>query len=163
MLPSLLGIEKNQNNYQTAVSCWDRDLFQCVIQRVDQLPNMVIAPLLVNTQQDRVSLRQCHNKKLHDGGLSHKDLIPCVCVGEHLPFCISPWFLSFYLFIWLSWVLVAACRILVPQPGIEPKPPALGAWSLSHWTSGSPSGSFIFSFLSILFISMNKSKYRTEV
>ena len=25
--------------------------------------------------------------------------------------------------------------ILVPQPGIEPNPPALGAWSLDHWSS----------------------------
>ena len=24
---------------------------------------------------------------------------------------------------------------LVPQPGMEPGPPALGAWSLSHWTT----------------------------
>ena len=24
---------------------------------------------------------------------------------------------------------------LVPWPGIEPEPPALGAWSLSHWTT----------------------------
>ena len=24
---------------------------------------------------------------------------------------------------------------LVPQPGIEPRSPALGAWSLSHWTT----------------------------
>ena len=24
---------------------------------------------------------------------------------------------------------------LVPQPGIEPGPPALGAWSLTHWTT----------------------------
>ena len=23
---------------------------------------------------------------------------------------------------------------LVPRPGIEPRPPALGAWSLTHWT-----------------------------
>ena len=35
-----------------------------------------------------------------------------------------------------------ACRIfscslwyLVPWPGTEPRPPALGAWSLSHWTT----------------------------
>ena len=27
-----------------------------------------------------------------------------------------------------------ACGILVSQPGIEPLPPALGAWSLNHWT-----------------------------
>ena len=39
-------------------------------------------------------------------------------------------------------LLVAACKIfscglsdLVPQPGIEPGPPALGTWSLSHWTT----------------------------
>ena len=32
--------------------------------------------------------------------------------------------------------LVAACmRDLVPQPEIEPGPPALGAWSLTHWTT----------------------------
>ena len=53
------------------------------------------------------------------------------------------------LFSWLQWVLVAACRIfiaacrifsysmwnLVPWLGIEPNPPVLGAWSLSHWTT----------------------------
>ena len=61
------------------------------------------------------------------------------------------------LFIWLLWVLigahvssisVAACRIftcsmqslscsmwdLVPWPGIEFRPPVLGAWSLSHYS-----------------------------
>ena len=27
-----------------------------------------------------------------------------------------------------------ACGILVPWPGIEPRPPGLGAWMLSHWT-----------------------------
>ena len=31
---------------------------------------------------------------------------------------------------------VAACVwSLVPRPGIEPGPPALGAWSLTHWTT----------------------------
>ena len=29
----------------------------------------------------------------------------------------------------------AACEILVPQPGIEPTPPALEAQSLNHWTT----------------------------
>ena len=28
-----------------------------------------------------------------------------------------------------------ACGILVPQPGIKPGPSALGAQSLSHWTT----------------------------
>ena len=40
-------------------------------------------------------------------------------------------------------LLVAACRLLVaacmqdlvPWPGIEPRPPALGAWSLTHKTT----------------------------
>ena len=32
--------------------------------------------------------------------------------------------------------LVAACmRDLVPRPGVEPGPSALGAWSLTHWTT----------------------------
>ena len=59
--------------------------------------------------------------------------------------------LSFYVYVflflfWLHQVLVAAggafsldvCSMcdLVPWPGIEPRPPALGAWSLSHWTTG---------------------------
>ena len=29
---------------------------------------------------------------------------------------------------------LAAPADLVPQPEFEPGPPALGAWSLSHWT-----------------------------
>ena len=28
-----------------------------------------------------------------------------------------------------------ACGILVLQPGIEPMPPEMEAWSLSHWTA----------------------------
>ena len=31
----------------------------------------------------------------------------------------------------LSWGM----RDLVPQPGIEPRPLALGVWSFSHWTT----------------------------
>ena len=39
---------------------------------------------------------------------------------------------SFFFFFWSQ---LAACGILVPQLGMEPKPPALGAWSLNHWTT----------------------------
>ena len=46
-----------------------------------------------------------------------------------------------HLFIWLCPVFVAAHRlfslgmwVLVPSTRIESGPPALGAWSLSHWT-----------------------------
>ena len=59
--------------------------------------------------------------------------------------------MMYYLFIWLRWVSVVAHGIfdlhcgmqtlscgmweLVPQPGIEPRSLALGAWSLTHWTT----------------------------
>ena len=52
-------------------------------------------------------------------------------------------FFSFkYLFIWLCQVLVEACKVfscgmwdlfIVTWSGIKSRPPALGAWSLSHW------------------------------
>ena len=35
----------------------------------------------------------------------------------------------------VAWqLLVAACGILAPQPGIELTPLALGVWSHNHWT-----------------------------
>lgn len=37
-------------------------------------------------------------------------------------------FLSFFFF----WLYHKVCRTLVPQPGTEPMPPSLGAWSLNH-------------------------------
>ena len=46
-----------------------------------------------------------------------------------------------YLFIWLRWVLVMVGKLLVSmwdlvlRPGIEPRSSALGAESLSHWTT----------------------------
>lgn len=64
----------------------------------------------------------------------------------HLFYILS---LKIYLFTWLHRVLVTAfevcswstwtlsCRMwdVVPWPGIEPRPPALGLQSLSHWTT----------------------------
>ena len=38
-------------------------------------------------------------------------------------------------FNWGVWTLSCGLRDLVPWPGIEPASPALGAWSLSHWTT----------------------------
>ena len=38
-------------------------------------------------------------------------------------------------FVPFLWPRRAACGILVPRPGIEPVPPALGAWSLNHWAA----------------------------
>ena len=40
----------------------------------------------------------------------------------------------------------AACRVLVPWPGIKPKPPALGAQSLYHWIAREVLQRFIFLF-----------------
>ena len=36
--------------------------------------------------------------------------------------------------------LHTACRILVPWPGIKPMSPALGTWSLNHWTTREKQG-----------------------
>ena len=41
---------------------------------------------------------------------------------------------DFY-FILFYWPRLAACGILVPQPGIEPVPPAVEARILNHWTT----------------------------
>ena len=58
--------------------------------------------------------------------------------------------IHFYLFIWLHWVSVVACRIihcgmwdLIPRPGIKLGPPALGVWSLT----GSLGRSLLFFFI----------------
>ena len=51
----------------------------------------------------------------------------------------SFFFLTFIYFFWLCRVVLAPCGKwdLVPWPGIEPGLPALGTWSLRHWTQGS--------------------------
>ena len=38
------------------------------------------------------------------------------------------------LFVFLIWLHRAACMIFVPQPGTEPRPSAVKAWSPNHWT-----------------------------
>ena len=70
--------------------------------------------------------------------------------------CFCLFVLNIYLFIWLHRGLAVACKIfncdmcdLVPWPGIECQSPALGAQSLSHWTTRK---SCIQMFLSALFI-----------
>ena len=45
---------------------------------------------------------------------------------------------SFIIFIFcfsISWPCCMACGILVPQQGMEPMPPVLAAWHLSHWAT----------------------------
>ena len=48
----------------------------------------------------------------------------------------------FFLYAFLFWLHCAGCGILVPQPGIEPESPTLGAQSLNHWT-GKPQICFL--------------------
>ena len=47
-----------------------------------------------------------------------------------LVYILQNW--GFFFFFWLSHM---ACGILVPQPGIEPGPSAVKAWSPNHWTA----------------------------
>ena len=68
-------------------------------------------------------------------------------------------FLNIYLFICTRSLLAAyklfSCGMwdLVPRPGIEPGSPALGAWSLSHWTTREVP---IFGFLSNTHLSLHR-------
>ena len=58
-------------------------------------------------------------------------------VTLNITFYLSFFFLIFiYLFIHLT-ASSLSCGMwdLLPCPGIEPWPPALGAWNLSHWTT----------------------------
>ena len=44
--------------------------------------------------------------------------------------------LFIYLFIYLFMAAHSeACGILVPRPGVEPRSPAVEAWSANHWTA----------------------------
>ena len=50
----------------------------------------------------------------------------------------------------LFWAMLHSlgCRILVPQPGIEPMPPTVKAWSPNHWTPREfPQGAFLTNIL----------------
>ena len=33
------------------------------------------------------------------------------------------------------WLHPKACGTLVPKPGVEPKTPGIGRWSLNHWAT----------------------------
>ena len=52
--------------------------------------------------------------------------------GEAWKYVVLFYFI-FYLLIFLA--SHVACGILVPQPGMEPEPHAVGARSLNHWTA----------------------------
>ena len=66
--------------------------------------------------------------------LHHSSLCLCLHMVFSLVSLCSPFF--FFFKINTSWPCTSlACRILVPQPGIEPTPPAVEVHSLHHWTT----------------------------
>ena len=40
-----------------------------------------------------------------------------------------------FIYLFIYWPFQAACRILVPQPGMEPRPMAVKAGSPNHWAA----------------------------
>ena len=85
--------------------------------------------------------------------------------------CSVSWFC---LFIWLPWVLAVAWGIfsyglwtlssgmwdLAPRPWVQSEPPALGAQSLSHWTTREvPQSSPFIGFLSLSDLGTVDSSY----
>ena len=82
--------------------------------------------------------------------------------SRHFVLYISFFFFNvFYVFIWLQQVLAAACGIfswglqtlrcggwdLAAWPGMEPRRPALGKQSLSHWITRGVPALYVFRFL----------------
>ena len=65
------------------------------------------------------------------------------------------------------WPFCVTCRILVLPPGIAPWPPALGAWSLSRWTTREvPKAHLLFPFVStrgLLGVMMQNVNLRTRL
>lgn len=41
----------------------------------------------------------------------------------------------YFFFFFLFWLCCVACGLLVPQPGIEPRPPTVTALSSYHWAT----------------------------
>ena len=63
-----------------------------------------------------------------------QDMYPGMGLLDHM----VALFLGFVFLIFLIlfiWLLSYSMWDLVPQPGIEPRPPAFGVWSPSHWTT----------------------------
>ena len=80
-----------------------------------------------------------HLKCLYAKLKKFHDLLYVVDVGKFFP---SLCFILFFAISGLSCSRTLSCGMWdpVPWPGIEPRPPTLEAWSLSHWTTGkSPS------------------------
>ena len=73
-------------------------------------------------------------------------------------------FLFSYLYIYF-WPHCTACGILVSWPRIEPVIPALGVWSLNHWTTREVPRShlFICAFISFALGNRSPKKYHYDL
>ena len=86
-------------------------------------------------------------------GVDHLFMYLSVCFpGKisliHFLFCSGFHVCHFLLlFVCVSWPMHAACRILLPPPGIEPVPSAVKVQSSKHWTSREFPSIFFFFFL----------------
>ena len=70
----------------------------------------------------------------------------------------TKWDVDTQLFVFNFWPHSVACGILVPQPGIEPAPSALGAQSLNHWTGREgPQGCLFLFFFEWKFLFLDHS------
>ena len=64
------------------------------------------------------------------------------------------YFFFFFFFFLIFWPCLAACRILLPRPGMEPTPPAVEGRSLNHWTTREvPRHLYFFPCVCLAFIS----------
>ena len=79
----------------------------------------------------------------------------CVC---HYASTILFLFSFFFLFFWSCWM---TCRTLVPQPGIKPMPPAVEAWSPSHWTAKEFPSTYCFDYC-IFVVGFEIKKYKAS-
>ena len=74
--------------------------------------------------------------------MDHRARFSSSFIGTSFSAFLTIFKIFIYLFIWLCQVLVEAFGIFscvlwdpIPRPGTESRPPALGAQSLSHWTT----------------------------
>ena len=81
-----------------------------------QVPHTRTAPMCLLTATDETCSPTCAKKA-------------CYQISKFFPI----WKMFFFFFFF--WPCHMACRILVPQPGIELVPPAVEARSLNHWTT----------------------------
>ena len=93
----------------------------CVFQESILLPISGLFPLCFSVFFCRMEMTSA---------LAYNHLSHCGCWAMLV---LGFFFFAFFCFCF--WPHSMACRILVPQPGIEPTPPAVEAWNLNHWTT----------------------------